>query len=423
MNRSGILSRSIAASLLLAASIGMGLETDLLVETEESSPVTAKSLLDLTQWAESASPALRQALADIEVFRGKALQAGLYPNPLLSGGSPQWGGSESQFYGQLSQEIITKGKLRLNRAAASREVTQAELRFVRTRFDLLTSVRQGFYATLAGQRRVEILSHLVDVAKLSEESVAKLRKGGEVTPADLLLIQIEREKAELALENAVAMLEANRRQLAALVGTPDTPIGDVSGNLEAVVTDFAKIARESGLLDTNALVQIARAETDRARILLRRAQVEPWPNVTVSGGYMQETTFPNNLGLVSIEMPIPVWNRNQGNIRSARAAVSSASERIQRTYNELAGQLAMAVGRYEAAAQQTKRFEQAIIPKARESLELTRKGLAGGQLSFLTLLQAQRSNAEADLGRVNSLETLWFSAAEIAGLLQQETFP
>ncbi len=423
MNRSGILSPSIAASLLLAASIGMGQETALLVETEESSPVTAKSLLDLTQWAESASPALKQALADIEVSRGKALQAGLYPNPLVSGGSPQWGGSESQFYGQLSQEIVTKGKLRLNRAAASREVSQAELRFVRTRFDLLTSVRQGFFATLAGQRRVEILSHLVDVAKLSEESVAKLRKGGEVTPADLLLIQIEREKAELALENAEAMLEANRRQLAAVVGTPDAPIGDVSGDLEAVLTDFAKIARESGLLDSNALVQIARVETDRARILLRRAQVEPWPNVTVSGGYMQETTFPNNLGLVSIEMPIPIWNRNQGNIRSARAAISSASERVQGTYNELVGQLAMAVGRYEAAAQQSKRFEQAIIPKARESLELTRKGIAGGQLSFLTLLQAQRSNAEADLGKVNSLETLWISAAEIAGLLQREAFP
>ncbi len=409
--------------VLLSATLGLAQESSVAIELQETPDGSVQTLQDFITLAESSSPALRKALADIDVSRGKALQAGLYPNPLVSGGSPQWGGSESQYYGQLSQEIVTKGKLRLNRAAANQEVTQAELRFVRTRFDLLTSVRQGFYATLAGQRRVKILADLVEVAKLSEETVAKLQKGGEGTRADLLLIQIEREKAELALDNAKAMLEANRRQLAAVVGTLDAPVGDVTGEFDVTSTDFASLARKTGILDSNALVQIARAETDRARILLRRAQAEPWPNVTVSGGYMQEARFPNNLGLVSIEMPIPVWNRNQGNIQAARAAISSASDSVQRTYNDLASQLAMAVGRYEAASQQTARFEQAIVPKALESLELTRKGIAGGQFGFLTLLQAQRSNAEANLGKVNSLESLWLAAAEIAGLLQYEIFP
>jgi cobalt-zinc-cadmium efflux system outer membrane protein len=409
--------------LLLAVAAGRGQEQVLLVEPDEPAAESARTLDDFTRLAESASPALRQALAEIEVSRGRAVQSGLYPNPVVSGGSPQWGGSGSQFYGQLSQEIVTKGKLRLNRAAAGREVAQAELRFVLTRFELLTAVRQGFYGVLAGQRRIEILERLVEVAKLSEDSIARLERGGEATRADLLLIQIEREKAELALENAQATLEAGRRRLAAVAGVPDAPIGQVAGELVAPATDFAALARQSGVLDSNALVQIAQAEADRARILLRRAQVEPWPNVTLAGGYMQEAGFPNHLGLFSIEMPIPVWNRNQGEIRAARAAASSASERVQRTYNELAAQLATAVGRYEAAAQQTGRIQSAIIPKARESLDLTRKGVAAGQFGFLTLLQAQRSNAEADLGLVNALEALWTSAAEIAGLLQREAFP
>lgn len=423
MNRWESARRAAAALLLLSTLAAPGQEHVLLVDPDEAPLGSPKSLDDFTRLAESASPALRQAIAEIEVSRGKALQAGLYPNPVLSGGSPQWGGSGSQFYGQLSQEIVSRGKLRLNRAAAGREVAQAELRFVLMRFELLTAVRQGFYAVLAGQRRLEILSHLVDVAKLSEDSIARLERGGEATRADLLLIQIERERAELALENAQATLEASRRRLAAVMGVPETPVGEVAGELASPAVDFADLARRSGVLDSNALVQIAQVEADRTRILLRRAQVEPWPNVTVSGGYMQEAGFPNHLGLFAVEMPIPVWNRNQGGVRAARAAVSSAGEQVQRTYNDLAAQLATAVGRYEAASQQTRRIQNAIIPKARESLELTRKGVAAGQFGFLTLLQAQRSNAEADLGLIQSLEALWTSAAEIAGLLQLETFP
>lgn len=380
-------------------------------------------LAAITAIAEENSPLLRQVFAEIEIARGKALQVGLYPNPIASGGSPQWAGSESQYYSQLTQEIVTRGKLRLNRAAATREVTQAELRFVRARFDLLTAVRREYYSILANQSRVAILTQLVSIARESETSVAKLVQGGENTQADLLLIEIERQKAEVGLENAQAYLDANRHQLAATIGTPSAPIAELSGDLKGPSSEFNLLARREGALDDNALVEIARTEADRTRILLQRAIVEPFPNVTVGGGYMQQASFPNNIGLLSVEVPVPVWNRNQGNIRSARASISSATASIQRTRNDLIGQLAMAVGRYEVAAQQAKRFETAIIPKAKESLTITQRAIKGGQFSTLMLLQAQRSAFEADLGYINSLELRWLAAADIAGLLQSEVFP
>lgn len=413
------------SSLLLGLVVGGSPEKieEALPAATETESAGSLTLDEVTQRGEGTSPVLRQAAADIEVTRGKAIQVGLYPNPIASGGSPQWGGSESQFYGQLSQEIVTKGKLKLNRAAASREVTQAELRFVRARFDLLTELRRGFYGTLAGQERVRVLSKLVDVAKRSEEFVRSLEKSGEGTRAELLLIEIERQKAEVGLENSMVMLDATRRQLAASMGIPETPLQGVVGDLRGPIQDFSKIAQDSGLLNDNALVQMAQVEADRARILLQRAVVEPFPNVTVSGGYMMETTFPNNLGLVSVELPIPVWNRNQGNIRAARGSIASSSEAIQATYNRLSSELAASLGRLEAADQQVRRFETSILPKATESLAITQKAYQGGQIGILTLLQAQRSNAEAELGFVSALEAKWTAAAELAGLLQWEAFP
>jgi cobalt-zinc-cadmium efflux system outer membrane protein len=84
-------------------------------------------------------------------MRGKAYQAGLYPNPAASGGATQLAGDESQYFAALSQEIVTKRKLLRDQAAVCREVAQVEFRYVRTRFELLTAVRQGYFVTLAAQ--------------------------------------------------------------------------------------------------------------------------------------------------------------------------------------------------------------------------------------------------------------------------------
>src|SRR5688500_5692471 len=79
---------------------------------------TTFNLEDLVAIAQQRSPLLAQAAADIEMARGRTWQAGLYPNPVAMGGAMQLGGSESQYYAQLSQEIVTRKKLQLSEAAA-----------------------------------------------------------------------------------------------------------------------------------------------------------------------------------------------------------------------------------------------------------------------------------------------------------------
>ena len=69
------------------------------------------SLADLLAIAEQNSPVLSQAAADIEMAQGRTRQEGLYPNPVVQGGAMQLGGSESQYYAQLSQEIVTRFQL------------------------------------------------------------------------------------------------------------------------------------------------------------------------------------------------------------------------------------------------------------------------------------------------------------------------
>jgi cobalt-zinc-cadmium efflux system outer membrane protein len=393
------------------------------MQEEGPAPAAAFSLEDLTGLAQQASPKLAAAAAEVEAAGGRAIQARLYPNPTLQGGAMQLGGIESQYYAQLSQEIVTKHKLRLDQQAACREVWQAELKFVQTRFELLTDVRKEYATVLAAGQRLIVLEELVNLARKSHRSATQLVEAGEGAKPDAILFEIELDKAELVLENAkIEELQA-RRRLAAVLGQRTLLIGAVTGNIAQTFPSLADEVLLDDYVPRNASVEIAEIEVERAEILARRAEVEPFPNVTASGGYMRQLQGVEHMGIVDLSIPLPLFNRNQGNIRAARANVSKAVQAVDLQQNEVARQMFDAVARYRVAERQVARYEQRIIPQAREGVRLIQLGFETGQFDFQRLLQAQRSLVEADLNYVGALEARWKAAAELAGLAQVEAFP
>ena len=373
----------------------------------------------------SNSPNLREAASQAAAARGRAHQAGIYPNPQFGAASPQLAGSQSQYDAFMSIDVITKGKLGLDSDAQWRSARQAELMFVRVRFDVLTTVRQRFYTALAAQRRVEVLDGLAKIAGQSRDVGQRLLKGGQAARTDTLLLDIEFDRAEVARENALTVLEAGKRQLAAGVGLPELSIERLAGDLEAPTQDYDLIAVQLGVISRSALARSAEVEIARSRILLRRAEVEPFPNLNVMGGfqYQERGEGPNSQGMYQVTMSVPLWNRNQGNIRAAQASVGTAVAQMGRVRSELANSAADAAGRFIAARQTVDRYRQNILPKVRQSQRLVDELYRGGQFDSLNLLQSQRTNGEAQLEYINAQERRWTAAAEVAGLLQSETFP
>ena len=405
-------------------------ETTVRAEVPTSEPAAAAveavpgtTLEELVALAETNSPVLRQAAAEVESMRGKAYQAGLYPNPVASSGATQLAGDESQYFAALSQEIVTKRKLQLDQAAVCREVVQAEFRFVRTRFELLTAVRQGYFVTLAAQRRMEVLTRLVEIANKSEQAASRLQQAGEGTRSDTLLFEIELEKAEVGLENAGTKWHASQRQLVAIMGLRDLHLSRIRGDLTESLEGVATQVLLDGYVPYNADVQFAEQEVERNRFLLQRAIVQPFPNVTIYGGYQYQVQPLHNMAMLQASVPLPFWNRNEGNIASANAQIWKSQATVEQVQNQIAKQMADAAGRYRVADQQAKRYSDRIVPKAREGVKIMQEGFAQGQFDFLRLLQTQRALVDANLGYIDALETRWLSAAELAGLAQIEAFP
>lgn len=118
-----------------------------------------------------------------------------------------------------------------------------------------------------------------------------------------------------------------------------------------------------------------------------------------------------------------VWNRNQGNVRAARAEVQAAVFDVTRVQNDLADRVATAFRTYASARRRAGKYCTAILPKAEENYEFVKKQMDKGVVEYLKVLQAQRAVADARQEYNRVVGEAWRAAGELSGLLMEEGWP
>ena len=391
------------------------------VSVEANNAISLPALIAL---ADAHHPRLMTAYQQVQAARGRAWQAGLYPNPVLATASPQLAGKESQYNAFISQDLVTAGKLKLDVAAVCREVQQAEFEWQAARFAIITDLRTQFYTTLAAQKRTATWETLVQIATRSHQVAEKLQQAGEGTRSDSLLVAIEVDRSQVGLANTETTYTIGRRQLAILTGMPELEFARLEGDLESPLPDFDEATLRYDVARANPAANIARVEIDRLGLKLERANVEPIPNINVMGGYQRQVAGDyQNMGLFQVSVVVPLWNRNQGNRFAVQSQLAGARADVHRIELDLANQAVQSLASYRTASQLVEKYETQILPKARETFRISEQLYSQGQIDFLRLLQAQKTLLEAELARIDALEQRWRAAAMIAGLRQDEHFP
>jgi outer membrane protein, heavy metal efflux system len=395
----------------------------------KSGPVMARAvgLDDLVRIALDRNPRLGRATFAIDAARGRTLQAGLYPNPVLSATADELndrqgrGGIITAPY--VSQEIVTGGKLSLSQAVSAKEVDQATLALLAERYGLIAAIRAAYAEAYMLQRRVEILDDLARLAEQSAASGKKMLDGGLIPELDFLQLEIEQERVRANLESARKELTPVLRRLAATVGDPQLPVPRLAPFFAGDLPEYDLEAIRAVVTATHPTVRAAKVGVERAQLAARRAEVDWLPNVTVSGGYTRQNQNKSNDYSLGVSLPIPVWNRNQGNILAAAAEVGGAARDVGRVEIELAERVATAFRTFAAAKETADRYGKGIIPRAERSFQLSTAAFKGGQFEYLRVLQAQRALAEARLEYVRATGEAWRAAGEMSGLLLEEIWP
>ena len=398
---------------------------ELVAPVQALKPAPTYTLADLVQLGLDRNPRQAQVALAIDAARGRALQAGLYPNPTVSATFDELGDRQGRggtnTVPLLSQEIVTGGKLTLSRAVAERDVDQATLSLAARRAELLASIRSAYYDVLTLQRRVEILGQLRVLTEQSVGHTRRLAEAKQATRLDVVQLEVQAEQVRADAEAAERELPGAFRRLAAVAGDRDLAQAPLAGTLEDPLPDYELDRLRQFILGIHPEVRSATIGIERARLAALRAQAEVVPNVTVSGGYVRQNQNRSNDFTVGVSLPIPVWNRNQGNILAAQAHLGEATKEVTRVENDLTERIATAHRDYAAARRRAERLVE-VRTKAEEAFRLIAEEK---NFNFTTVqrLVAQQAVTQATLEQVKALGDAWRAASVLSGLTLEEQWP
>ena len=384
------------------------------------------TLEELQQMALQNNPTFAQSAANIRAAEGRKKQSGLYPNPTVGyqgeqirGGS--FHGGEQGFF--VQQDIVLGGKLGLNRQIFDHELKQAETEADEQKLRVVTNVRMSYIQALAAQQTLELRNNLSKLADDAVETGHQLANVGQADAPDVLESEVEAQQAQLA----VTMAEKNQRRvwtaLAAVVGNPRLPLMRLEGKLEEIAPVNPEELVEK-IVNESPAVKIAELGVKRAEASLVREKREPIPDLQLRGGMQQngELSGPNGRsvglqGFADVGVRIPIFNRNQGNIASAKADAERARREVERVKLVLRERAASVVQSYTFSQTAVDRYKNQMIPRAQKAYEMYTKKYQAMAAAYPQVLIAQRTLMQLEVSYVTALENLATSSLSLQSYL------
>lgn len=409
-----------AWSTAAAQQVSMASSLRLPYESIAIQPTTELGLIELEQLACQCNPTILRYAALVASARGLAYQAGRMPNPTVGYEGQQIGskGQAEQHGTTFNQDFVRREKRQLDRSVASQEVAQAEQRLAAQQQRVLTDVRGAYYRVLYVQQQIRALEELEAIAQKAVDIAKQLLDAEEVAKTDLLQAEVEKQQAELQLANANYALQSGWSQLSAVVGQP-IPIQSLAGDFFAPTEFFEFEQTLAWFCARSPDVLAANARIYQARCFLQRQIVEPRPNMSVQGLY---NFVDNGIGGkpdagLAVSVPLPLWNKNEGNIQSARQELIAAEQMLAQVQLRIKQELSVVMEQYNRAGSQASYLKDQILPRVQQTLDLTRQTYEAGEVNFVALLTVQRTYTQNKLAHLEALATLRKSEIELRGML------
>ena len=385
------------------------------------------TLEELQQMALQNNPTFAQSAANIQAAEGKRKQAGLYPNPTVGyqgeqirGGS--FHGGEQGFF--IQQDIVLGGKLGLNRKIFDQELKQAQTEGEEQKLRVVTNVRMSYIQALAAQQTLELRQNLSKLADDAVETSHQLANVGQADAPDVLESEVEAEQAQLA----VTMAEQNEQRvwkaLVAVVGNPRLALMKLEGKLEDTSPVNADELVEK-IVNESPAVRIAELGVKRAQAALARAKREPIPDLQLRGGMQQNGELlsePNGRpvglqGFAEVGVRIPIFNRNQGNIATAKADAERAKREVERVRLVLRERAASVVQTYTFSQTAVDRYKNQMIPRAQKAYEMYTKKYQDMAAAYPQVLISQRTLMQLEVSYITALENFATSSLSLESYL------
>ncbi|WP_085579765.1 MULTISPECIES: TolC family protein [unclassified Pseudomonas] len=354
------------------------------------SPGPALTLDQALQTAFAGNPELAAAGWEIGIAAGERQQAGLIPNPEVSWEAEDTRRESRTTTVTLSQPIELGGKRGARIDVASRAQDAAGIELERKRLGLRADVIQAYTAVQTAQQRLQLSRQSLALAEHGLR-VAQGRIGaGKSSPVEGTRAEVQLSEVRLELSRAERDRANAWQQLAQVMGAPLPDAAEVppaAASLPAVPPS----SRLLGRLNETAELRLAALQIDQREASLGLEKAQRIPDLTVSVGSQYSETERERVNVVGLSMPIPLFNRNQGNVLAAARRADQARDLRNATELRLRTEIQTALEQWRTANGEAQAFDQNILPAAQRAVDSATRGFEMGKFAFLDVLDAQRT--------------------------------
>jgi cobalt-zinc-cadmium efflux system outer membrane protein len=356
------------------------------------------------------NPKLSAFSWEIRSAEARAIQAGLFPNPEIETSVENFGGQNDQsgFKAaettvQVSQTIELGGKRLKRKQAAFLETKLAAWDFESKRLDVFADISAAFWDVLAAQESLSISRELARLSEETHTAVVERVRSGKVPPIEALQADVSLTTARIEREQAGYILEAARKRLAAAWGSADPKFEAVTGEM-ASITPVPALSELTTGIATNPDVArwTTEIETQSAKVTLQDA--EAIPDVTIGAGPRYSNENNDTAFVMALSVPIPIFNRNQGQRQEARHNLSKAKEEQRAAILKAQTALGQAYQELSAAFLSASSFGEVAVPAAETVYKSSLEGYREGKFGYPFVLEAQRTFFEVRRQHILSLE-------------------
>ncbi|MDH4194049.1 MAG: TolC family protein [Nitrospirota bacterium] len=337
----------------------------------------------------------------IDDAKGLAITAKLFPNPVLS----LFGGAaftqQQTFKGtryltpQIEQMFLLAGKRGYRIESAGYGIQAAEATFTDAIRELTLALKDAYF-------QVQLASRRLDLAKDNQErfhrilTIGELRfKKGFIAEVDLIRLRLQAVDFGAQVIRFSQEVQTALNDLRLLLALPPTTDLVLTSDLvyKRVTPDIDRLRTEA--LDKRPDLQARRFVLSQQQANLKLAKSLRIPDPVVGGSFtIQGPQGGSNQQLygLTLEVPLPVFDRNQGGIAQAEIAIQVAQVDLHKTTLEVQNEIEVTYRNLTQSQRLVEAYQAGVLDDARTTFFILEKAYQKGGVTLLDVLDAARTS-------------------------------
>ncbi len=363
---------------------------------------------------------LRAAFHEIGIARGKFVQAGLPPNPEVELGVRRPSDPAQPMQIDIGVEYNLTGlfMVPLRKGVAESELAAERLRIAGQVLDTAYGARTAFYAIQARQQELDLRNRALQAFQASFAAAEELHRVGNLPDVDLATQRAAVESARIDVAEAENRVLDARENMNVALGLSGEQTSWKVGAALADPTDEPLAADQVEKRAVQASFELAELEA-RMQAASRRASLAQTEGTVphISGGFHGERDgFVWELG-GHVTVGLPVFDRNQGRVMSARSEFGAQRERYVANATVLRSTVRMALNRVESAGRRARHYKNVVLPAREKALSEMVLQYNAMQVSVFQVLETQRQVTQTAIAYVDTLLDYWNARAALDQIL------